>query len=53
MGYGKKAEAAATMVLQKPEFAIRITMGSGTGRASVITCDLSIDYVKINADYRS
>ncbi len=52
-GCGKEAEAAATEVLQNPEFSIRIALGTGAGRASVITCDLSVDYVKINADYRS
>lgn len=53
MGCGKTAEAAATEVLKKPEFTIRINLNQGSGRSSVITCDLSVDYVKINADYRS
>lgn len=53
MGCGKETETAVMKVLQKPGFAIRITIGAGPGWASVITCDLSIDYVKINADYRS
>jgi glutamate N-acetyltransferase/amino-acid N-acetyltransferase len=53
MGCGKAAEAAATKVLRKPEFLIRIKLDQGSGRTSVITCDLSVDYVKINADYRS
>ncbi len=53
MGCGKPAEAAATEVLKKPEFTIRINLNQGSGRTSMITCDLSVDYVKINADYRS
>ncbi len=52
-GCGQKAEIEATRVLKKPEFAITIDLNDGQGRASVFTCDFSIDYVKINADYRS
>jgi glutamate N-acetyltransferase/amino-acid N-acetyltransferase len=32
---------------------ITIDLNMASGRASVLTCDFSIDYVKINADYRS
>ena len=53
LGCGKKAESQATRVLKKPEFSIRIDLKSGTGTVSVFTCDFSVDYVKINADYRS
>ena len=52
-GGGKSVEEEATHVLKKPEFTITIDLGLGKGEASVITCDFSIDYVKINADYRS
>ncbi len=53
MGCGQKAEIEATRVLKRPEFTITIDLKAGTGKASVFTCDFSIDYVKINADYRS
>jgi glutamate N-acetyltransferase/amino-acid N-acetyltransferase len=53
LGRGKTVEAQATAVLKKPEFVIMIDLKMASGRASVLTCDLSIDYVKINADYRS
>ena len=53
MGCGKTAEAEATEVLRKPEFAIALDLKLGSGRASMLTCDFSMDYVKINADYRS
>ena len=53
MGLGQEAEALATQVLKKPEFTVRMDLKSGKGQASVLTCDLSYDYVKINADYRS
>jgi glutamate N-acetyltransferase/amino-acid N-acetyltransferase len=53
MGCGKAAEAEATEILKKSEFDITIDLKSGRGHATVFTCDFSIDYVKINADYRS
>ena len=53
MGCGDAAEKKATKVLKKPEFEITVDLKKGKGKASVLTCDFSIDYVKINADYRS
>jgi glutamate N-acetyltransferase/amino-acid N-acetyltransferase len=53
MGCGKKIEAEATRVLKQSEFVLTIDLKEGTGTASVFTCDFSIDYVKINASYRS
>lgn len=53
MGCGGAAEREATKVLKKSEFAITVDLKTGDGKASVLTCDFSIDYVKINADYRS
>ncbi|MGA8282385.1 MAG: bifunctional glutamate N-acetyltransferase/amino-acid acetyltransferase ArgJ, partial [Desulfobacterales bacterium] len=53
LGRGKAVEAQATAVLKKPEFVIAIDLKMASGCASVLTCDFSIDYVKINADYRS
>jgi len=53
MGCGKEAEVNATQVLKQPEFTITIDLRAGKGTSSVFTCDFSIDYVKINADYRS
>jgi glutamate N-acetyltransferase/amino-acid N-acetyltransferase len=53
LGRGKLIEAQATDVLKKPEFVITIDLKMANGSASVLTCDFSIDYVKINADYRS
>jgi glutamate N-acetyltransferase/amino-acid N-acetyltransferase len=32
---------------------VRIELHRGKAHATVWTCDLSYDYVKINADYRS
>jgi glutamate N-acetyltransferase / amino-acid N-acetyltransferase len=53
MGCGPEAEKKATLVMKKPEYAIRIDLKVGNGKATMYTCDFSYDYVKINADYRS
>ena len=53
MGCGKTVEAEATRILKKPEFAVIIDLNQGPGIGSMITCDFSVEYVKINADYRS
>ncbi len=53
MGCGEAAEAEATRVIKLPEFKIKIDLKMGEEAYSAITCDFSIDYVKINADYRS
>jgi glutamate N-acetyltransferase/amino-acid N-acetyltransferase len=53
VGRGRTVEAEATAVLGKPELTLTIDLKMGQASASVLTCDLSIDYVKINADYRS
>jgi len=53
IGCGKAVEAEATAILKQPEFEITIDLKMGSGTASVFTCDFSIDYVKINADYRT
>ncbi|MFP4572648.1 MAG: bifunctional glutamate N-acetyltransferase/amino-acid acetyltransferase ArgJ [Desulfobacterales bacterium] len=52
-GCGAGAEALAAEVMRKNEFSVLIDIKAGHGAASVLTCDLSLDYVKINADYRS
>jgi glutamate N-acetyltransferase/amino-acid N-acetyltransferase len=52
-GCGLEAEARASKVLRESEFSISVDLHLGDGESSVLTCDLSIDYVKINADYRS
>jgi len=53
LGLGKEAEDRATEVLKDNSFTVEIEVGEGTGTAELYTCDFSIDYVKINADYRS
>ena len=53
MGCGKAVEKLATEVLKQPALTITIDLNMGDGRAAILTCDFSLDYVRINADYRS
>lgn len=46
-------EAAGKEVMSRPEITINIDLARGDAEDTVYTCDLSYDYVKINADYRS
>lgn len=50
---GGDAEARGSAVLQRPEFVVTVDLHLGTGTATIFTSDLSYDYVKINADYRT
>ena len=40
-------------VMQQSEITVRVVLGRGDAADTVWTCDLSHDYVSINADYRS
>ena len=46
-------EEAGARVMSQAEMLIRVNLGRGDAKDTVYTCDLSYDYVKINADYRS
>ena len=46
----RKAGQAA---MNSPEIDIRIAMGAGSGYCRVMTCDLTNEYVRINAEYRT
>jgi len=50
---GAEAEAAAAKVMATAAYPITLELGDGPGAAAVRTCDLSYDYVRINADYRT
>jgi glutamate N-acetyltransferase/amino-acid N-acetyltransferase len=39
--------------MKKSEYQVRVDLHQGQGRASIFTTDFSLDYVKINASYRS
>jgi len=46
-------EADGQRVMKQSEITVRVVLGRGEAADTVWTCDLSYDYVKINADYRS
>jgi glutamate N-acetyltransferase/amino-acid N-acetyltransferase len=46
-------EADGQRVMKQREITVRVVLGRGEVADTVWTCDLSYDYVKINADYRS
>ena len=46
-------EADGQRVMRQSEITVRVTLGRGNASATIWTCDLSHDYVSINADYRS
>jgi len=46
-------EAQGQEVMAEKEITIRIFLGRGQQEVEVWTCDLTCDYVKINADYRT
>jgi glutamate N-acetyltransferase / amino-acid N-acetyltransferase len=43
----------AAAYLKGNDLAVGVHLGAGTATSSVWTCDLSADYVRINADYRT
>ena len=46
-------EADGQRVMKQSEITVRVDLHRGAAQAEVWTCDLSHDYVSINADYRS
>jgi glutamate N-acetyltransferase/amino-acid N-acetyltransferase len=46
-------EELAVKIMKEQEVTVFVDMHEGTGSATAWGCDLTYDYVKINADYRS
>jgi glutamate N-acetyltransferase/amino-acid N-acetyltransferase len=46
-------EEKALRIMQAPEVTVFVDMHEGTESAEAFGCDLTYDYIKINADYRS
>jgi glutamate N-acetyltransferase/amino-acid N-acetyltransferase len=46
-----EALPAAGKAMKENEFVVRLDLRLGNSSASILTCDLSYDYVKINAEY--
>jgi glutamate N-acetyltransferase / amino-acid N-acetyltransferase len=53
MGVGSLLEKKAGQMIKKKSFKVTVNLHQGKNQFSVLTTDLSIDYVKINASYRS
>jgi glutamate N-acetyltransferase/amino-acid N-acetyltransferase len=53
VGVGPRLEQKAGQVLKKKSFKVTVDLHQGKSQFSVLTTDLSLDYVKINASYRS
>ena len=47
------SEEAGQAVMSRAEIPIHVDLGRGSAEEQIWTCDLSYDYVRINADYRS
>ena len=47
------AEEVGSAYMKRPEIVIAVDVGVGPARDTVWTCDLTHEYISINADYRS
>jgi len=47
------SEQAAQQVMNETEIQVTINLGRGAAKQEVLSCDLSYDYVRINAEYRT
>ena len=47
------SEQQGQQVMNKEEILVRVVLARGTATEEILTCDLSYDYVKINAEYRT
>ena len=52
-GVGPETEEPSTAVMKKGEYTVRIDLHRGKATTYLFTTDFSIEYVKINASYRS
>ncbi|MBI3071944.1 MAG: bifunctional glutamate N-acetyltransferase/amino-acid acetyltransferase ArgJ [Deltaproteobacteria bacterium] len=53
VGLGKERESEAKAIMRGAEYVVEVDVGVGKGRAEVVTCDFSEEYVRINGSYRS
>ena len=47
------SEDAVSAYMKNSDLVLRVDLGIGSGRATIWTCDLTGEYIAINADYRS
>ncbi len=50
---GADAEAEAAKMMKQREFSVVVDLSAGSSDFKILTCDLSDEYVHINADYRT
>ncbi len=50
---GAEVEEQASAIFRRQEIPLHLDLGMGTAEFTAYSCDLSYDYVKINASYRS
>jgi len=53
LGLGSENEKMAAEIMKNPEFSLTIELNIGMNDDWITTCDLTHDYVSINADYRT
>ncbi len=53
MTVGQEAEEKAAVQMKRHMFTVQIDLRAGKSDYSMLTCDLSVEYVRINADYRT
>jgi glutamate N-acetyltransferase/amino-acid N-acetyltransferase len=54
LGKGKEAEAQAAKIMrEKDEFSLIVDLHEGPSEGTLMTCDLTPEYIAINADYRT
>ncbi len=53
LGRGKEAEKKAAQRMAQKEFALTIDLHQGSHEDGILTCDLTHEYITINADYRT
>ena len=51
--HSEYTEEAGRTAMESVDIVIRISMGVGSGYCRVMTCDLTNEYVRINAEYRT
>jgi glutamate N-acetyltransferase/amino-acid N-acetyltransferase len=44
-------EKAANACMKQPKYQVKVKVGKGKGSATILSCDLTAEYVHINADY--
>jgi glutamate N-acetyltransferase/amino-acid N-acetyltransferase len=53
LGRGAEAEKRAAEIMTRKEFTLTIDLHQGAYHDRMVTCDLTHEYVTINADYRT